>query len=116
VLSDDDRVVAMDDRRNAAAQLGVVGRMGGGPEPHPGAAGVRRRRLVGPPRREMVAAADPVEPGLLCLDGLAQQVVRREALMCERDPVGHLIRLVLTGPTDGPDRRKYAHVLRLPAL
>jgi RimJ/RimL family protein N-acetyltransferase len=46
----------------------------------------------------MVAAADAVEARLFRLDRLAQQVVGREPLVCERDPVRHLVRLVLAGP------------------
>jgi len=60
----------------------------------------------------MVAAADAVEPGLLGLDRLLKQVVRRKPLVRQRYVVRNLAGLVLARPTNGSDRREDSHFVR----
>ena len=88
-LRDDRRVVAVHERRDARADRQPPGRLPGRAEPDPRVAGL----AAGPPRREVVRAREPVEPGVLGGHGLAQQLARSELLVRGAEPepgLGHV--------------------------
>ncbi len=62
-----------------------------------------------PPGTEVVAAADRVEPSLLCLARLLEQLGRREPFVPQRYPVRDLLRLTLAGPEKAADGLDHAH-------
>ena len=88
----------MHDRGDRRPDLRAIRGVRDRAEPDPHVSGIRRRRAFGPPRREMVAAAHAIEPGLLGFDRLLQQLVRGEALVGERGEIAHVIGLPAARP------------------
>src|SRR5205085_4318386 len=89
-LRDDRGVVARTGRRDGRAQRHARGRLADGPEPHPRVSGLARL----PPRLEVVRAGDAVEARLLGLDGLLQEVVGWELLVCASEEVANVVHVI----------------------